>query len=73
MTLDYDKFASFEHAVLSDLYRKLHARTNLSMAEVIALALATSIITHSHTSIITHSHTSIITLPFTHLHVSSPP
>ena len=36
MTLDYDKFASFEHAVLSDLYRKLHARTNLSMAEVLS-------------------------------------
>jgi hypothetical protein len=36
VTLDYDKFASFEHAVLSDLYRKLHARTNLSMAEVLS-------------------------------------
>ena len=64
MTLDYDKFASFEHAVLSDLYRKLHARTNLSMAEVLALAL--------HTSIITHSHPLISSRWYSHPLISSP-
>ena len=57
MTLDYDKFASFEHAVLSDLYRKLHARTNLSMAEVLSRA------SHLHHHPFTPPH--IITLVFT--------
>ena len=57
MTLDYDKFASFEHAVLSDLYRKLHARTNLSMAEVRSRA------SHLHRHPFTPPH--IITLVFT--------